>query len=428
MSSEGRVCAVKSQPIPGTYTLTGYVYDAEGNRVAKGTITAMSCDPGVNGFQATNDYVRGPGGEQLTETGSDGQGNMVWAHTNVYADGRLMATYNPDGLHFHLTDLVGTRRVQTDYEGVVEQTCASLPYGDGETCGSGPTEQLYAGLEHDDETGLDHAVYRQYASAMGRWISPDPYNGSYDLEDPQSLNRYAYVEGNPLDATDPAGASMWSTFCSSVVGFWPDFSSNSGKVSAIISAAGYGLQVDKGNCVSALEKAAKFWGTREVAEYLANHIGSAGNQYTQKAFTAYIQAGISIACSIDFNSDACSPELAWLIPGANGDVGKAVGDALDVVYAVCAATAPSGAVGATACFAVGIYEVVNKIYQFFASVFGWGSGPQFKGSLQPRPGVPGQASVLSTLGVPINGENLYRQTGKSSSIVVPSPTYHFTRN
>ena len=28
MSSEGRVCAVKSQPITGTYTLTGYAYDA----------------------------------------------------------------------------------------------------------------------------------------------------------------------------------------------------------------------------------------------------------------------------------------------------------------------------------------------------------------------------------------------------------------
>ena len=92
--------AVQSQPIPNTFTMTGYVYDAEGKRVAKGTILAMSCDPSVNGFQATNDYVRGPGGEQLTETGSDGQGNMVWTHSNVYADGRLIATYNPDGLHF----------------------------------------------------------------------------------------------------------------------------------------------------------------------------------------------------------------------------------------------------------------------------------------------------------------------------------------
>ena len=53
--------ADQSQPIPGTYTMTGYVYDAAGNRVAKGTILTMSCDPSVNGYQATNDYVRGPG-------------------------------------------------------------------------------------------------------------------------------------------------------------------------------------------------------------------------------------------------------------------------------------------------------------------------------------------------------------------------------
>ena len=59
----GDETTVKSQPIPGTSTLKGYVYDAAGNRVAKGTILTMSCDPSVNGFQATNDYVRGPGAE-----------------------------------------------------------------------------------------------------------------------------------------------------------------------------------------------------------------------------------------------------------------------------------------------------------------------------------------------------------------------------
>ncbi len=27
-----------------------YLYDAEGHRFAKGTLTSLSCDPGVNGF------------------------------------------------------------------------------------------------------------------------------------------------------------------------------------------------------------------------------------------------------------------------------------------------------------------------------------------------------------------------------------------
>ncbi len=36
---EGRICAVKSEPVAGTYTMTQYLYDAEGTRVAKGFIT-----------------------------------------------------------------------------------------------------------------------------------------------------------------------------------------------------------------------------------------------------------------------------------------------------------------------------------------------------------------------------------------------------
>ena len=32
-------------------------------------------------------------------------------------------------LHFYLNDLLGTRRAQTDYAGVLEQTCQSLPFG-----------------------------------------------------------------------------------------------------------------------------------------------------------------------------------------------------------------------------------------------------------------------------------------------------------
>ena len=118
-----------------TRAMVEYIYDAEGNRVAKGTITVWSCDmtPGQNGlpnngFVPTNAYVIGPSGEQLTET--DGNGN--WQHTNVSAAGSLIATYDTVGLHFQLGDWVGTRRVQTNYAGNIEETCASLPFGGGQ--------------------------------------------------------------------------------------------------------------------------------------------------------------------------------------------------------------------------------------------------------------------------------------------------------
>jgi YD repeat-containing protein len=43
--AEGRICAVYSNPVAGISTMTGYLYDADGTRIAKGSITAWSCDP-----------------------------------------------------------------------------------------------------------------------------------------------------------------------------------------------------------------------------------------------------------------------------------------------------------------------------------------------------------------------------------------------
>lgn len=68
----------------------------------------------------------------------------------------------------------------------------------------------YTGKERDAETGLDYFGARYYASSMGRMMSPDwsakampvPYA---KLDDPQTLNLYAYVGNNPLRWTDSTG-------------------------------------------------------------------------------------------------------------------------------------------------------------------------------------------------------------------------------
>jgi RHS repeat-associated protein len=60
------------------------------------------------------------------------------------------------------------------------------------------------------ETGLDYFGARYLSSAQGRWTSPDwsaapqpvPYAA---LDDPQSLNLYAYVRNNPLRTADVDG-------------------------------------------------------------------------------------------------------------------------------------------------------------------------------------------------------------------------------
>jgi RHS repeat-associated protein len=60
-------------------------------------------------------------------------------------------------------------------------------------------------LDHDSESGTDHAQFRQYGNTQGRFMSPDPYDGSYDPSNPQSMNRYTYAMNNPLSYVDPSG-------------------------------------------------------------------------------------------------------------------------------------------------------------------------------------------------------------------------------
>jgi RHS repeat-associated protein len=187
---EGRVCAVQSYPFTGGVAAYGYLYDAEGTRVAKGSITPspnlaaqpLSCDPAANGFQITQNYVLGPSGEELTML----DGNNNWQRTNVYAAGKLIGTYDALGLHFHLEDPLGTRRMQLSGElaniGQPETDIQSLPNGDGlnpfsdqyaPATADDATPLHFTGKERDTESGNDYFGARYYASSMGRFMSPD---------------------------------------------------------------------------------------------------------------------------------------------------------------------------------------------------------------------------------------------------------------
>jgi RHS repeat-associated protein len=72
----------------------------------------------------------------------------------------------------------------------------------------------YTGKERDTESGNDYFGARYYASSMGRFMSPDwsakeepvPYA---KLDDPQSLNLYAYVQNNPMVRIDADGHLTW---------------------------------------------------------------------------------------------------------------------------------------------------------------------------------------------------------------------------
>jgi RHS repeat-associated protein len=220
--SEGRICAVLQPSYMGGAQFR-YIYDASGLRVAKGTFTGSFpakntvCPapvPGTN-VTLTAQYLLNLGGEQVTELNGTGG----WVHSNVWAGSHLDATYDTKGLHFQLADPLGTRRVQTNYQGVVEEYIQSLPFGDNlntvipsgaPSTADDATEHHFTGKERDTESGNDYFGARYYASAVGRWLSPDwsakeepvPYAR---LEYPQTLNLYAYLMNSPLTGVDAYG-------------------------------------------------------------------------------------------------------------------------------------------------------------------------------------------------------------------------------
>lgn len=106
---------------------------------------------------------------------------------------------------YYVTDRLGSARMELSGGGWPVSSEQYAPFG--QEIGPQPTANHYkfTGLERDSESGLDHAQFRQYSSTMGRWMSPDPYDGSMDLSNPQSFNRYSYVGNTPLSLTDPSG-------------------------------------------------------------------------------------------------------------------------------------------------------------------------------------------------------------------------------
>ncbi len=161
------------------------------------------------------------GGDQVTELNGSG----VWQHSNIFSAARLTATYDTKGIHYELADPLGTKRVQANALGQVEENCTSLPFGNdvgnpiGANCtqpagapstADDATEHHFTQKERDTESGNDYFFARYYSSALGRFTTPD-WSAKEDpvpyafFDDPQSLNLYAYVRNNPIIHVDQDG-------------------------------------------------------------------------------------------------------------------------------------------------------------------------------------------------------------------------------
>ena len=218
-------------------SLSGFLYDGVGNLMNDGIHTyqydaennLISVDNGstaVYAYDAFNVRAKASTGGVTDRYGQDlaGRRATTWLDGSTalklaqyYGDSGPVAFWSAgDGhIHFQHGDWLGTVRKTTSNIGAEEGILNTMPFGElVAASGNDPSPSHFAMLDQDltAAAGLSHAMFREYSSIQGRWMSPDPYAGSYDVSDPQSLNRYSYVESSPLSSTDPLG------LCSAIEG------------------------------------------------------------------------------------------------------------------------------------------------------------------------------------------------------------------
>ena len=106
-------------------------------------------------------------------------------------------------------DHVGSSNIITDRYGDVVSNVEYQPYGLTTTHeGSYNTDKLFNGRAYDKTSSLIDYGGRLFDPDLGRWLTPDPtIQRPYD---PQNLNRYSFVQNNPINSREINGYGFWS--------------------------------------------------------------------------------------------------------------------------------------------------------------------------------------------------------------------------
>jgi len=186
-----------------------YTWDADGNSVSIDSVglTFDALDRMVeqNRSGTYTEIVYSPGGAKLALM--SGTGGQTLQKAFVPLPGQATAVYTSSGLdHYRHSDWLGSARLTSSATRTVVSTTAYAPFGEPYVQ-SGTSDLSFTGQNTDTTSGAGDYdfLYREY-SIQGRFPSPDPAGlvaGSPGY--PQSWNRYAYVQNNPLALTDPQG-------------------------------------------------------------------------------------------------------------------------------------------------------------------------------------------------------------------------------
>ncbi|WP_236241090.1 RHS repeat domain-containing protein [Streptomyces sp. CC228A] len=164
---------------------TGYLYDADGNRLIAKNPDGSS-------------VLTLPSGDQL-RLASDGTktGTRYYTH-----GGETVAVRSGSGISFLISDHQGTAMTAIAFTTLAVTRRKQLPFGQLRTAQSGAFGfQGFVGGTNDP-TGLTHLGAREYDPTLGRFLSVDPI---IDHGEPAQMNAYSYAHNNPLTKSDPDG-------------------------------------------------------------------------------------------------------------------------------------------------------------------------------------------------------------------------------
>lgn len=211
-------------------------YDTNGNVLSDGTRTLVwnyknqLTEAGVGG--ATTTYGYDHSGRRVRKTTEASDHLFVSALYDLkdgdatkhifLPDGTLIASVEGSGasaelLYKHL-DHLGSTRVVTNIDGMIEQVLDYHPFGEeriNENYGALETRDTYTGHELDDETELLYMQTRYQNPGTMRFLSQDPasrLNPEKFFLDPQQLNMYSYVANSPIMYYDPTGEELEDWF------------------------------------------------------------------------------------------------------------------------------------------------------------------------------------------------------------------------
>ena len=131
----------------------------------------------------------------------DPKGNLIWTRTGETVEASVV-------------DHLGTIRRFSNGAGQGQSAHSYYPFGVEQTTSTDGERLKFTGQERDTwnttnpADDLDYFHARHYNPQLGRFLQIDPLSGSAGR--PQTLNRYAYVGGNPINSIDPFGRDIFS--------------------------------------------------------------------------------------------------------------------------------------------------------------------------------------------------------------------------